>query len=438
MRMITVTFSLCLLASVHHRGALSQQLGGEPWEADPAARASTALYRTFTKAIWKNMGIPFTAGAPSIPSTFQDAMDSGEWVVVGKVGDLSEGENAGDLPAAATAERPASEVLNQHHCDPNRGIRVAKIGGLETDQDGNPFVKSTPENPLSVFYTKSGLISGLHVTIFHKAGDGAKGNRLDDVYRELVAKGWYKKSATNAGPDGEDAYVASVSFRAPESMCDPSFQSKNVLGDRLVINQGTEGPGGSVKVPLTLKEAMDEGYQPGSCMRTMGQHYFKWANGYGYELGNIQPVIPMYYPPYTTSDPNFDPSKSTLAVFFFFAPSPQGQNDWESVPLGSSAMCQNWCDEKCDLTPDIGAKGKISTMHIYLNSRWDTRHCDDFPGHKAAYKHLKKKGFVQWLTNKAAGRSCPSGHAGEHHQVGGGAPPPAENGGPGMLRVNDA
>ena len=55
--------------------------------------------------------------------------------------------------------------------------------------------------------------------------------------------------------------------------------------------------------------------------------FSKWtgATKAGYKVADIQPVIPMYYPPFS-NDPDFDASKSTLAVFFFFAPTPQGQD----------------------------------------------------------------------------------------------------------------
>ena len=150
-------------------------------------------------------------------------------------------------------------------CLPDRGIRYVKVGGDQINDQGEPFMRSTPENSLSIYFAKNGQIAGLHVTIYVAPDD----DNLPLIW-DLKTKGWYKKSKHNQGPNGEEAYTISVSFREGGSLCDASAPlSENKLGDRLVIHNTK----GDVNVPMTLDKALEEGYQPGSCMRTMGQHF---------------------------------------------------------------------------------------------------------------------------------------------------------------------
>lgn len=53
-----------------------------------------------------------------------------------------------------------------------------------------------------------------------------------------------------------------VSFRAPEDMCSTTSRSEEVMGDRVVINQDTIRQ----SIPLTVKEAVEQKWTPGSCM----------------------------------------------------------------------------------------------------------------------------------------------------------------------------
>ena len=97
-----------------------------------------------------------------------------------------------------------------------------------------------------------------------------------------------------------------------------------------------------------------------------------------------------------------------LTLFYFFLVHLDVFLDWESSALDSGQMCQNWCDKKCDFTPDIGKKGKISTMHIYLNARWESRKCSKFDK-DGETKRDRGSGLKQWAINKLAGRTCPHG-----------------------------
>ena len=200
--------------------------------------------------MWKNIGLPFAKSAPKIPITITEAGE--DWTPY-----------TGKVAVKVINELPMA--YDEPICLPDRGIRYVKVGGDQINDHGEPFMRSTPENSLSIYFAKNGQIAGLHVTIYVAPDD----DNLPLIW-DLKTKGWYKKSKHNQGPNGEEAYTISVSFREGGSLCDASAPlSENKLGDRLVIHNTK----GDVNVPMTLDKALEEGYQPGSCMRTMGQHF---------------------------------------------------------------------------------------------------------------------------------------------------------------------
>ena len=207
--------------------------------------------------MWKNIGLPFAKSAPKIPMTITEAGE--DWTpYTGK----AVPKNKFDRGIRRTWTK---KKVDEPICLPDRGIRYVKVGGDQINDQGEPFMRSTPENSLSIYFAKNGQIAGLHVTIYVAPDD----DNLPLIW-DLKTKGWYKKSKHNQGPNGEEAYTISVSFREGGSLCDASAPlSENKLGDRLVIHNTK----GDVNVPMTLDKALEEGYQPGSCMRTMGQHF---------------------------------------------------------------------------------------------------------------------------------------------------------------------
>merc|ERR1711967_212545 len=122
----------------------------------------------------------------------------------------------------------------------------------------------------------------------------------------------------------------------------------NVVGDRLVINQHTIAK----SVPVTSDQALEAKFMPGSCMKSMGQHWFYDlldAPGNSWISGNLLPLTTMYHP-----------DSGDLNAFFFSSPLAQGPDNqgstqpfsWDHVPafLGGAlppfAMCENFCSNK--------------------------------------------------------------------------------------------
>ena len=174
-------------------------------------------------------------------------------------------------------------------------------------------------------------------------------------------------------PVSSNQWTVAVSFRDPAQMCNTT-RVDEVLGDRLVINQGTL----NYNLPLTAAEANCQGWTYGSCMLTMGQHWFydvETAPFLSWESQNLLPIVLMYYPP--TLD-------GFLSTFFFTTPVAQpGSNyllhypgDWETPSLNPSNMCENFCNSTCTW-PGVSS---WSTMHIYVNSQWSYISCPNGEG----------------------------------------------------------
>lgn len=245
-------------------------------------------------------------------------------------------------------------------CDENQGIVFA-----QTDTGASEV------HPLELMFTSGGQIAGARVTIYGSSDTSSIGNAAQP---QLIQEGFWIPVA------GESkTWYMTVSFRAPETMCSGEIYS-DMMGDRLVINQGTI----DWNIPLSAQAANDQGFVPGACMKTMGQHWMydlSLGNGQlSWVEGNLLPIVPMYWPP--TID-------GQIHAIFFTTPVAQpgaalfGHGDWETPALTASLMCQNFCAKDCHWTTWFW-----STMHIYLNSDWESATC---PG---------GSGLV--------GRSCPS------------------------------
>ena len=187
---------------------------------------------------------------------------------------------------------------------------------------------ATEDKPLQLMYTQTGMFAGVRVTIY---GDSWT-SKIGPAAQPSLVKGGYWIVQSGA----KDTWYITVSTRSSEFMCG-SARSSLLLGDRLVINQGTL----DFSIPLSAKAAQSEGYVPGSCMKTMGQHWMldlSLRNGQlSWVEGNLLPVVPMYYPP--TID-------GTIHAIFITTPVAQpgaalfGHGDWETPALTASLMCE--------------------------------------------------------------------------------------------------
>eukprot|EP00658_Telonema_sp_P-2_P005691 TRINITY_DN1214_c0_g1_i1.p1 TRINITY_DN1214_c0_g1~~TRINITY_DN1214_c0_g1_i1.p1 ORF type:complete len:386 (+),score=101.56 TRINITY_DN1214_c0_g1_i1:151-1308(+) len=249
--------------------------------------------------------------------------------------------------------------------------------------------------PLGLWYTAGGQIAGLRIEVW---GAGAAAGRQ-------VSDGYYVS-------DGDDRWHMSVSFRASDVMCSGETDSE-VVGDRLVINQDTIAK----SIPMTSDAAAAAGFMPGSCMKSMGQHWMydlEDAPSNSWVSGNLLPVVPMYHAPGA-------PEAGKINAFFFASPVCQGPNNegadtaysWDNVPsllgcgLSPSSMCENFCATDCSTsllpgtTNPWASSGTThwATMHIFFNA--DPKEQPTCPG----FSYLKN------LDNPGAEvfhRTCPA------------------------------
>lgn len=231
-------------------------------------------------------------------------------------------------------------------CDKNLGILYAR-------DDKSP----SEEHPLGLYFTSDGKLAGAQVTIY--GSNKEVGNAAPDA---LVEKGFWIADAA------DKQWHIDVSFRASSEMCGVS--SSEILGDRIVINQGTL----DYSYPLVAGDARSNSWTEGSCINKMGQHHFYDFNSapeMSWDSSALLPVIAMY-------DPPFDPS-GKLNAFFFTTPVAQpgssvwniasGKEDWESPALTPTLMCENWCDDECTW------KSSWATMHLFLHKDYADVKC---------------------------------------------------------------
>jgi len=288
--------------------------------------------------------------------------------------------NNEDLPTTIAEATTWTPVNGE--CEKGVGILYIRNGGISED------------SPLALYFTAGGQIAGLKVTIFgshhtdwwwrHTPGDAANPN--------LVRRGYWKE-------DGAEQWSITASFRSPDKICgDATFRFEETVGDRVVINQ-YEG-GIARAIPMTASAAEAEQYSPGSCMASMGQHYFydlEEAPRMSWKLENLMPVAPMYQ---TTGA-----SKGMLSAFLFSSPVCQKDTGhrFDNVPmfcgLTNRLMCLNWCDSACDFESE-----RWATYHFFVSSSTDDVVCENPMGISNPFSY-------------AFGRDCPSNT--ETHRQGG-------------------
>lgn len=251
-----------------------------------------------------------------------------------------------DLPTSAL-EASKQGWVAQANCNPNKGILYGR-------DENSP----SEEHPLGLYFTASGKLAGVQVTVY--GSNEEVGNAAPD---RLVEKGFW------IADPADKQWHMDLSFRAASEMCGERSSSE-LLGDRLVINQGTL----DYSLPLVASEARQDSWTEGSCMHVMGQHHFYDFNSapeMSWDSSALLPVVTMY-------DPPFD-ENGVLNAFFFTTPVAQpgssawniltGKEDWESPALTPALMCQNWCDDSC--TWD----SSWATMHLFVKQDYKDLKC---------------------------------------------------------------
>jgi len=137
-------------------------------------------------------------------------------------------------------------------------------------------------------FTSAGQFAGFRVSIYGSSDTSSVGNAAQP---QLLKAGFWKVTE-----GAHKTWHMSVSTRVPSQMCSGELQPE-LLGTQLVMNQDTI----AISVPLSAREAQARGYAPGACIVGMGQHWeydITLGNGsVSWVAGNLQPVVPMYYPP---------------------------------------------------------------------------------------------------------------------------------------------
>jgi hypothetical protein len=251
-----------------------------------------------------------------------------------------------DLPMSVN-EAVSQGWVAKTVCDKNLGI-------LYGHDDKSP----SEEHPLGLYFTASGGLAGAQVTIY--GSNKEVGNAAPDA---LVEKGFWVADAA------DKQWHMDVSFRSSSEMCGAESSSE-LLGDRLVINQGTL----DYSVPLVAGEAREGSWTEGSCFNKMGQHHFYDFNSapeMSWDPTALLPLVAMYNPPFDAS--------GTLNAFFFTTPVTQpgsslwnlasGKADWESPALTPKLMCKNWCDDDCTW------ESSWSTMHLFTQKDYNDLEC---------------------------------------------------------------
>lgn len=281
-------------------------------------------------------------------------------------------------------------------CHPRLGVEYVPAGGI------------SQESPLSAYYTPAGQITGLKITVYGDGGDfGTSAFEGAGALGEMVNQGYY--IPVTSSEEGA-SWEMSITFRSVTDVCAELILPQDI-GDRIVINQDTI----AVSVPMTLGQAEGEDYQAASCMKGMGQHYFKDLVGGStmtWVTGNLLPVTPMYFPP---NDPN-----GKINAFFFSLPTCQNKVGpaWDNVPLvcglRSDMMCQNFCNAECstDLFTSRSpfhspTTHRYATYHIRF-SNLEEQEALECPGFKAT--PFQPGGIIGF----SLGRTCPENTPNPH------------------------
>eukprot|EP01116_Phalansterium_solitarium_P004187 TRINITY_DN150_c0_g1_i1.p2 TRINITY_DN150_c0_g1~~TRINITY_DN150_c0_g1_i1.p2 ORF type:complete len:278 (+),score=86.93 TRINITY_DN150_c0_g1_i1:73-906(+) len=228
----------------------------------------------------------------------------------------------------ASAKKAGWSVYNKT-CDPNLGIPWSA-------QPGGPV----DSYPITLYFTSGGQIAGIGVTAY------------GDLPQNLIDLGFWQQV-----DDG--VFTISVTFRT-SGLCDGSH-SPDVLGQNMTVNANSI----AFPLPTTSDDATANSWIRGSCISTMGTHYFYDVSTPGtmsYVAANLLPVVTMF-------------NDTTINAIFFASPIVQqgllSRNGWDGLPLPDLAMCYNWCDSKCTWSDT----DFWSTMHIFMND-YTTVLCD--------------------------------------------------------------
>lgn len=187
-------------------------------------------------------------------------------------------------------------------------------------------------NPLVLYYTSYGQISGLSVAIY--------GN----VSSLAVKRGFIQANA-------DRTHSVSLRFRSAEP-CSVYTNDPAPVGDGVAI--------GGVSMPLTSAAASASGFTSGACIGGMGRHYaldmasspkMSWVGA------NLFPLVAMY-----------DTTTQKLTAVFIASITrqqsifPPDDDDWDVIPITNGLMCKNFCDPKCHFS-DVTL---WSTMHLWF------------------------------------------------------------------------
>jgi hypothetical protein len=161
---------------------------------------------------------------------------------------------------------------------------------------------------------------------------------------QLLSKGWWVK------PSPSDMPAVTLTLRSTADSCSKE-PLPAVVGDRVQVNAAAL----NFSIPLTTPDK--KVYYEGSCVKKMGVHWLHDITTPGamsWKHGNLAPVIPMY-----------DPVSGSINAVFITAPDVQqrltSRRGWDAIPLTSSFMCLNLCDQKCKFDEFF-----LSTMHIFF------------------------------------------------------------------------
>jgi len=202
---------------------------------------------------------------------------------------------------AATANNHWAPITG--NCEPNFGIAYEDSNGYGTS------------NPIIMYYTPAGQVSAMG--LIHSGAplstltDWWRGNDIDDTY-----------------------YIMRVSFRDPSVICSNQL-SDLVIGDRVVVNQGTL----NFNVPVLEADANSQQWTLGNCIGGMGNHWFYDLLAHPnvtYRAEQTAPVVPMYF-------------QGQISAFFFETTTKQWAEPigcWEG-PFIPTFFCKNFCGSGC-------------------------------------------------------------------------------------------
>jgi len=246
-----------------------------------------------------------------------------------------------NFPIGEVALRSAGWTKHNSQCDPNHGFVWTE------DASG-----ATKDQPTKLYTTAGGQAAGVGVVILSYYGADAL---PAEQQRWATEKPLVGLSSYNDKPV---AHI-DVAFRSGAIMCDGSTNA-DMLGDTLIVN-----PGGSSSktIPLMESQADTEGYRRGSCIDTMGWHWFldtSMENGrLSWQAANVFPIVPMYH-------------EGVINAIFFASTINQvsipflSYHEWEPMALNDAQMCTNTCDSDCTFAGNPSGSS-WSTMHIFFN-----------------------------------------------------------------------